>query len=198
MDFRYAPPLAKNLALIGKEEKTINEKWQVVHGKCRNILNSCKELHLWLREEGEPGRRLELFFRAYNDGVAFRYLLPKQSGMNAFKLVNERSEFHFASNHIVWAAEYGSYISPQEALFEKKTLSQITPASIIGLPLLVKVDESRWAAITEANITDWAGMYLAGTGVRPYALVSTLSPRLDEPGVLVSSTTPTTCLGESS
>jgi alpha-glucosidase len=190
MDFKDTLPLARNLVLTRKEEKTVNEKWQAVHGKSRNILNLCNELHLWLKEEKEPGRRLELFFRAYNDGVAFRYFLPRQPGMKSFKLANERSEFHFASNHTVWAADYGSYVSPQEALFEKKTLSQITPSSIIGLPLLVKVDESRWVAITEANITDWAGMYLAGTGVKPYALASTLAPRLDEPGVLVNSTTP--------
>ncbi|MEM3388049.1 MAG: glycoside hydrolase family 97 protein [Thermoproteota archaeon] len=190
MDFKDAPPLARNLVLTRREEKTINEKWQAVHGKSKSILNLCNELHLWLREKEEPGRRLELFFRAYNDGVAFRYFLPRQPGMRSFKLTNERSEFRFTSNHTAWAADYGSYISPQEALFEKKSLRQITPSSIIGLPLLVKVDESRWVAITEANITDWAGMYLTGTGVNPYALVSSLSPRLDEPGVLVSSNTP--------
>ncbi|MCX8183946.1 MAG: glycoside hydrolase family 97 N-terminal domain-containing protein, partial [Crenarchaeota archaeon] len=190
MDFKNAPPFAGNLVLTRREEKTIKEKWQAVHGKSKSILNLCNELHLWLKEGREPGRRLELFFRAYNEGVAFRYFLPRQPGMKSFKLTNERSEFHFTSNHTVWAADYGSYISPQEALFEKKSLSQITPSSIIGLPLLVKVDDSRWVAITEANITDWAGMYLTGTGVNPYALVSSLSPRLDEPGVLVSSNTP--------
>ncbi|MEM2941175.1 MAG: glycoside hydrolase family 97 protein [Thermoproteota archaeon] len=190
VDFKDSPPLARNLVLVKEERRAVNESWQTVHGKCRNVLNLCNELHLWLKEEEEPNRSLELFFRAYNDGVAFRYFLPKQPGMEVFRLVNERSEFHFASNHAVWMANYGSYISSQEAVFEKKTLSQILPSSIIGLPLLIKVDETRWVAIAEANITDWAGMYLAGTGVKPYALVSTLSPRLDEPGVLVRSTTP--------
>jgi len=190
MDFKDSQPLARNLVLVKEEKRTLNESWQTVHGKCRNVLNLCNELHLWFKEEEEPNRSLELFFRAYNDGVAFRYFLPKQPGMEVFRLANERSEFHFASNHTVWMANYGSYISSQETVFEKKTLSQILPSSIIGLPLLVKVDETRWVAITEANITDWAGMYLAGTGVKPYALVSTLSPRLDEPGVLVCSTTP--------
>ncbi len=45
-------------------------------------------------------------------------------------------------------------------------------------------------AITEANLDDWAGMYLSGAGSCPNALVTTLSPRPDEPGVLVRSRAP--------
>jgi len=190
LDFKNMPPIARDLVIERETRRVINETWEAVHGKCKRILDHCNELHLWIEEEKEPKRRLELILRAYNDGVAFRYFFPKQPGMGEFRLTSERSEFHFAANHTVWAADYGSYVSPQESEFEKRSLSQILPSSIIGLPLLIKVDESCWVALTEANLTDWAGMYLAGLGVKPYALVTTLSPRPDEPGVLVRATTP--------
>jgi len=190
LDFKDMLPLAREFVLKREIRRTINDTWQAVHGKCKNVINYCNELHLWLEEADAGKRRLEMFFRAYDDGIAFRYYLPEQPKVKEFRLTSERSEFHFAADHAVWAADYGTYVSHQEAQFLRRNLSQILPSSIIGLPLLVQVNESTWVALTEANITDWAGMYLAGLGVKPYALVSILSPCPDEPGVLVRATTP--------
>lgn len=190
LDFKDAPPLAKDLTICRKEERTINDMWKPVYGKSSLIIDHCNEVHLWLEEENSPRRKLELLFRAYDDGAAFRYYLPAQPDFEEFKLSSERSEFHFAYDHVIWAANYGAFISPQEKEFEKIRLSQITSSSIIGLPLLINVDSSRWLAITEANLKNWAGMYLTGLGTKPNVLVTTLSPRLDEPGVLVHAKTP--------
>ncbi len=69
--------------------------------------------------------------------------------------------------------------------------SEWLPADwLLGLPLLVEVPGTAWAAVTEANLTDYAGMYLArraGTGA---ALVSRLSPLPQEPQVAVRATLP--------
>jgi len=190
LDFKNMPPLAKDLKIVDQEMEAIKETWKNPFGKNRIVLNHCNEMRLWFEEKNPPGRKLGLVLRAYNDGVAFRYFLPSQPAIRKFKLTSERSEFHFAYNHTVWAADYGDFVSPQEKEFERIRLSQITPSSIIGLPLLVRISESCWVAITEANLTDWAGMYLTSTGTKPTSLVTTLSPRLDEPGVLVCAETP--------
>ena len=58
------------------------------------------------------------------------------------------------------------------------------------MPLLVKVSDTAWVALTEAGLDDWAGMYLTAVGPAANALVTTLSPRPDEPGVVVKSQTP--------
>ena len=190
LDFKDTPPLARDLKVKDEQQRTIQEKWETVWGKSKTVEDHCNELRLRLEQPNSPHRQLEIIFRAYNDGVAFCYFLPQQSGMAEFRLTSERSEFHFGGNHTVWAANYGGFVSHQESEFNKIRMSQISPADIIGLPLLVRVDKSIWVALTEANLTDWAGMYLTGVGIKPNALVTTLSPRPDEPGVLVRSTTP--------
>ncbi|HVN79477.1 MAG TPA: glycoside hydrolase family 97 protein, partial [Terriglobia bacterium] len=169
---------------------TIQQPWQTVVGKSKVVADHCNELHLWLEEARPTRRQLEVLFRAYNDGVAFRYFLPEQQGVRDFRLTSERSEFHFAANHVAWAAQYGTYASSQEREFDRITLSQISPSSIIGLPMLIQAGEGAWVAITEAALEDWAGMYLAGAGTCPNAVVTSLSPRPDEPGVLVNSRAP--------
>src|SRR5690606_21085233 len=50
-----------------------------------------------------------------------------------------------------------------------------------------------WAALTEADLTDWAGMYLAPAGdpaARRGTLVTALSPRPGDAGVVVRGTAP--------
>lgn len=129
-------------------------------GKCKSVDNHCNELRLLLVEANPPHRQLELIFRAYNDGVAFRYFLPQQPGIGEFRLTSERSEFHFAGDYVAWAADYGGFVSHQESEFNKIRLNKISPSQIFEVPLLIKADQSVWVALTEANLTDWAGMYL--------------------------------------
>ena len=64
------------------------------------------------------------------------------------------------------------------------------PTRLLGLPLLVELPGVGWAAVLEANLTDYAGMYLArGTAARG-SLVSRLSPRPGEPKIAVRATLP--------
>jgi len=32
-------------------------------------------------EDNEPGRKINVIFRAYNDGIGFRYNIPKQNNL---------------------------------------------------------------------------------------------------------------------
>jgi alpha-glucosidase len=191
LDFKNMPPFAKNLTIINQPQRqVINDTWETVVGKSKVVTNRCNELLLCLQESNPPQRRIDFYVRAYNDGVAFRYYLPDQPAFKEFRLAGERSEFHFTGNHNVWAANYGSYQTHQEAEFENIKLDKISPTGIYGLPFLIQVSDFAWAAITEANITDWAGMYVTGLSTMQNALVSLLSPRLDEPDVAVISQTP--------
>jgi alpha-glucosidase len=190
LDFRDMPPLARSLIVREETRKEIDESWERVAGKSRAVRNRATELRLGLEESTPPRRRLDVVFRAYDDGVAFRYVLPEQPAFTEFRLASERSVFRFAADQTIWAAAYGSYVGHQEHEFDKTTLASLGPSAIVGLPFLVKVDSDVWAAITEADLRDWAGMYLAGTGTIPHAVVTTLSPRPDEPGTLVRGRTP--------
>ncbi|MBN2412477.1 glycoside hydrolase family 97 protein [candidate division KSB1 bacterium] len=190
LDFKNMPPIARDLVVKDKKFSSTDLTWETVVGKSRAVVDRCNELVLFLQETKPPQRLLNLVFRAYNDGAAFRYQLPEQAAFQDFKLTSERTEFHFAGDCDVWAANYGSYATHQETEFPRGKVSGIKPGDIIGCPLLVRVNENTWAALTEANLYDWAGLYFTGTGYYPNAVVSTLSPRIDEPDVLVISKTP--------
>ncbi|UCF44464.1 MAG: glycoside hydrolase family 97 catalytic domain-containing protein, partial [Planctomycetota bacterium] len=190
LEFENGVLPGKSPVVRSRRRRTRNEKWKPVYGQHSEILDNCNELWLALHESAPPGRQLRLGFRAYNDGVAFRYYLPKQPEQEKFVLTKEDSQFRFAKDHTVWAADYKKFVSHQEEEFKKVKLSSIKPESIIGVPLLVRVDDSLYVAITEANLTDWAGMYLCdarSNGDKGVCLTTKLSPRPDGKGLVKAS-----------
>ena len=56
---------------------------------------------------------------------------------------------------------------------------------LIALPLLAELPGVAWVAITEADIDNYAGMYLQHNGRDARSLFSKLAPAVDEPGIAV-------------
>ena len=81
-----------------------------------------------------------------------------------FELTADKTRFRFNGNHRVWAAQYGPFRSHQESEFREMMLDDPLLEERSGLPLLVEIGEKAWVAVTEANLTDWAGMYLRRNG----------------------------------
>lgn len=180
--------LGKGLVLQSVDKDSADETWQPVWGNRSQIQNKYHEMHLVYGKEEAPAQ-LELVFRAYNDGVAFRYLLP-EGRVKDFNLTEEKTEFVFPRDVTVWAADYGSFRSHQEEVFIKQKLSNLPDSAYIGCPLLVQIDDSVWAALMEANLTDWAGLYFTTRNAPAHGVRALLSPRLDDSAVLVRGTAP--------
>jgi alpha-glucosidase len=136
------------------------------------------------------GRRVNLIFRAYNEGVAFRYVLPQQPSLQEFTLTSEDTGFYFSTAATVFALDLGSYTTPYESEFKQEDLNAIKPESIVGLPLLLHLSSGLWVALLEADLTDYAGMYVGGAAGIPHGLVSKLSPLPGHPGAAVIAATP--------
>ena len=89
LDFQNMPPLARDLAVKGTSRRSINETWTpVIASKRSNVINHFNELRLDLEEASPPHRRLALVCRAYDDGVAFRYVLLKQREIGEFRITS--------------------------------------------------------------------------------------------------------------
>jgi alpha-glucosidase len=167
-----------------------DELYTVPVGKRSRIMDHCAEAVVALRERAAPGRRWELVLRAYDDGVAFRYRFPAQAGWPALAIAREQTEFALPRDAQAYALPLNSFTTSFEGRYQKKLVREIPKDWLMGLPLLVECPGAGWAGITEANLTDYAGMYLANRGDAPGVLVSRLSPRPDEPNVAVRASLP--------
>ena len=139
-----------------------------------------------LEEQIKPYRKLDVVLRAYDEGVAFRYVVPKQDLTEEFNLAAENTGFYFAADAFAYALNMGRWDTHNEGPYERILVREIKPASLVNLPLLVEMPGPKlWAAILEADLTDYAGMYVGGVPEMPNALTSRLAiapkRRLDQP-----------------
>ena len=141
-----------------------------------------------LEESASPRRRLTLLFRAYDDGAAFRYVLPEQESLGAFEIVKENTEFHFPADMKAWALRTKTFQHSYEGQYPPTTLGAIPETGMVCLPLTMQREDGVTLSITEADLTDYAGMYLRG--LPGTALEVVLSPLPDGSGAAVRGKTP--------
>jgi alpha-glucosidase len=190
LDFKGQPALDHDFEIVGTHQDSHDSTWTNEFGADRTVRDHYNELTVSLRERQSPGRRLDLIFRVYDAGIALRYSLPQQDALAKFTLSSEDTGFYFPGNPSAFALDLGSYTTSYESEFQPITLDQIKPTSIIGIPLLIHPQSGLWAAILEADVDDYAGMYLGGVRGIPGALMSKLSPLPGHSDEAVKGTTP--------
>ncbi len=180
-ELKGEPVMNGNFALTGENTATVNETWKpVVKSKHAEVLNHYNELQLNLKEKSGLKRQMDIFVRAYNDGVAFRYKLYRGEVAGNRNITKELTGFNITGDPKAWVAEYGGYASSNEAEFSERKISYLSDHSIAALPLLMDFGADCWLAITEAKIDNYAAFYI-GTSGTTNQLTTKLVPFPGEP-----------------
>jgi alpha-glucosidase len=192
------PPLGPNVRIADVSRSETDDTYRLVTGKASVVHDHFNALGIALEENGGAGRKLEMEARAYNDAIAFRYVVPQQSGLSDFKLAAEDTEFRLAKDPFV----YGLVLPDFRSMYESEYIH--VPASgfanqggvnshvLLGLPLLMEVPGVAWMAITEADLHNYAAMYLVNSsgGWSARGFESRLAPQVDNPSLCVTGTLP--------
>ena len=188
-----AVPLGEKLGLVKATPRSVDETYTIPAGKTRTVRNHYNASVAEYLQNGSTGRQLTVEVRAFNDGVAFRYWVPRSPPLEDMLIQNEITQFVFAQDADAYPLLLRSFQTGYEDQFTKTTLSGIHPESIIGLPLLVEQPGAGWVAITEADLDEYAGLYLRheyGGHEEGRTLRAQLSPRLDGSTLAVRLPTP--------
>jgi alpha-glucosidase len=142
-------------------------------------------------DEPRRHRRLILLVRAYNDGVAFRWVFPKQPGWTHYQLLAENTNIRFAGDPLLQASYLPGYTSSHEGRYTRLPFHAVKSDTLMDTPIFLefpnKIGEPLYMAITEAQLTDYAGMYLVKHNGM---LKSDLSPLPGGHGIRVTATLP--------
>jgi len=87
-----------SFTLDGMEAKFEVSTWKPVFGKREKIQNQYNVVNMKL-DDSASGNKINLEFRVYNDGIAFRYTADKEG----LKIAGEDTTFSFAGDYTLWA-----------------------------------------------------------------------------------------------
>jgi len=189
LSFLEAPDIQGDLRIAGIQHGQQDTTYATVWGKASHVRNHYNEVTIDLLETSETGRKLTVVLRAYNDGVAFRYVLPEQPHLREFRLAQELTTIRFAGDYPSYGLIQDSAICNYEAYYEQRNLSEFSGTARIGLPLLVETPNG-WLAVLEADLTDYAGMSLARDPERANTFFTTMEADADSAEIAVQGRTP--------
>jgi hypothetical protein len=167
------PALQLGFELEKVEYDSLDETWSLPWGERATARNFYKGQTIFLREKDPPNRELQLMFRAYDDGIAFRYHIPRQLNLTEFQLVDESTEFDIVDDPTCWwiPGDWDSY----EHLFNTTKVSEIDalsktmhpnlvcstiPYNAVATPLTMRLPSGLHLSIHEAALVDYPEMTL--------------------------------------
>lgn len=123
----------------------IDTEWTPVWGKRQVVPEVYNQMTVHLSSTNASPRKMQILFRAYDEGVAFRYLLPGSTGEN--KIIDtEITEFNFAGDYTAWYYNGENHNVGPEKLSESEGIRRPV--------MTIKADETHYAALHEADLAD--------------------------------------------
>jgi len=192
VDLEGARPLGADMKIVASTPSSADETYKLIAGRASTVRNHYKALAMDLEENSGTRRKLRVEARAYDDGVAFRYIVPEQPAIREFRMTGEETEFRIAKDGTAYALELPDSRTMYESEYLKLPVSAFASPGgtlgtrLIGLPTLIDVPGAGWLAITEADMRGNAAIYLINPGQPGRSrLKAKVAPSSQDPDVAV-------------
>ncbi|MBO9671894.1 MAG: glycoside hydrolase family 97 protein [Sphingobacteriaceae bacterium] len=149
--------LGNNAKITETKKSSVNTVFNTPVYKKKTVVDEYNQLTINFK--GDFG----LILRAYNDGVAYRFFTKKKGEIT---IEAEEANFNFDKDHKAFIPyvrdlrENNLYISAFESTYDEIPLSKFVKDSLAISPLLVDLENGKKAAIVEAELVDYPGMFL--------------------------------------
>jgi len=170
--FKNQAPLSGKFKIVNTSATEFNETWEPVWGEKDKIKNHYKQLTVHLQEKDSLGRKMDLEFRLFDNGVGFRYVLPEQQNLDgSLQITSEDTQFKFSANNTSWwiANDWDS----SEKNYKQSLLNSVQD---VQTPFTMKTPGGIHITVHEAALIDYAGMALHKVRGEKNTLSTILAP----------------------
>ncbi|MBK1825576.1 glycoside hydrolase family 97 protein [Haloferula rosea] len=135
------------LEVTGTETASHDETWKPVWGQFSEYRDHYNELTLDLAETAGSKRTMKVVLRAYDDGIAFRYVFPKQEGLPKVNFAKELSQVSVVSKKpVAW------YAASSTTLFNDVPFAKI--ARPCRTPFTAQLGDDCFISLHEAAVVN--------------------------------------------
>jgi len=168
--------LSKDFRVGSINRSYSNSEWSPLFGEQTTIKDEYNELTISLYQ---GTLNMNLSFRVFDDGVAFRYEIPNQDDIKSYDIIDEKTQFNLSSDDMAWwvpAFSYRRYeflhaYSSIDSISKKYYSREVEDISYdtLGIdaahtPFTIKKSTGDFVSIHEANLVDYSSMTLASKG----------------------------------
>ena len=143
------------LSLKVIRRSVIDESYSLPTGKTSLYINKANESVFSFKNR--YGKILQVVCRAYDDGVAFRYIIESPAGI---VVTRENTRFRLPQKTISWMMDY---VPNYENIYQERLLDTIGTKPL-SFPALMQTDKSLWLLLTEASVYNQPACHLKKTG----------------------------------
>lgn len=157
-------PVGNNeMEFLSKENATVNSTFPLF-GRTKDVVDHYNTATVKFAAKDERKLNLNLVVRAYNDGVAIRYQLPNQAGLEKFTIQNEMTRFLFANEYNCFGFNQGKMVNGHEGEFDPIKSTSIRGHNLYDNPLVCKPGVGQTTfALAESDLRDYPGAWFTGT-----------------------------------
>lgn len=145
---------------------TLSYTYNNISGSYSEVSTACNEITLTFVDLSDM--LMDITFRVYDDGYAFKYGIRSVDDSSGKVTINEENTtFTLPEKAEAHSMEYdgGSNWYSYEEYYEKHSADKLE-GLFISMPFLYETNDGVWSLITESNIigSNYAGMFLRGIG----------------------------------
>ncbi|KKM44369.1 hypothetical protein LCGC14_1561670 [marine sediment metagenome] len=174
-EFKQQAAFAEGFTITDVKSSQHDSQWQQPWGERQTVIDKHNEVAVTFIKPAPQSGTYTVRFRAFDEGVGFRYEVPKQAGFENIEITKELTEFAIsgADKATAWwipARGWNRY----EYVYNTSPLQQ---AALVHTPFTFKNADDVHVSIHEAALVDYAGMVLNQR--RPGTLQADLTPWSD-------------------
>jgi alpha-glucosidase len=154
--FTDAPQMLRNFKLAGQATRSFDQTWEEPWGEYRTIRDRYNELAVSFDETKWLKRRMTVVFRLFDDGIGFRYELPRAPHFTHANIADELTEFNVAEPGTAWWDEALEW-NRAEYLYRRTPIDEV---GVAQTPITFRTDSGLHLSIHEAALVDYSGMDL--------------------------------------
>lgn len=137
-----------NLKIKGVQISQKDTTWQPVYGERKQIHDFYNALSVSTIKDDNPIYEMKIEFRAYNQGVAFRFFFPENSKGTYYRIISENTEFRFSNGAEAWKADWA------QGPYHKEPLQKWN--SEAERPLTLELKNGLFVSLLEGQMVDYS------------------------------------------
>ncbi|MDO7171580.1 glycoside hydrolase family 97 protein [Mariniflexile sp. AS56] len=163
------------LSILKVEKTMVENEWNSNFSELSNIPDHYNQLKVYLKIDDT---QVSVICRAYDEGVAFAYEIPKQNNISKIGL-DEKIHYNFKEDYNVWSTpKRAPRVLTAQGEYRRIPMTQLEAGC--ERPLLIEINDSVKIALAEAKLVDYARLSFDKGTSSQYSILSTLDGKMGE------------------